>query len=84
MLAETIVEPGSGLLTRSITSFRQVDTLYRRDDEVHRLVLVDPGAVLEALHGAGFEVETIARYRSTPLPTGVVAFVARKAVGDVF
>ena len=44
---ETIVESATGQLTRSITTFRQVGTLYRRDDEVHRLTLVASGCSAE-------------------------------------
>jgi SAM-dependent methyltransferase len=80
IFVETAVEPGTGVLTRQITSFRQVGELYRRDDEVHRLVLRETEAVLELLRVAGFEAETLPGYRSVPLPRGVVAFLGRKPV----
>jgi SAM-dependent methyltransferase len=77
-LVETASEPDTGLLTREITSFRQVGDLYRRDVEVHRLVLRQPAVVLEQLRAAGFEAEMLPSYGSVPLPRGVVAFLARK------
>ena len=66
------------LLTRRITSFRQVGALYRRDDETHRLFLDDPAQVLQSLRSAGFESQVLPAYAPEPLPGGVVAFLARK------
>lgn len=80
VIVETSVEPGTGVLTRQITSFRQVGDLYRRDDEVHRLLLRETEAVLELLRVAGFETEILPRYGSVPLPRGVVPFLSRKPV----
>ena len=80
VLVETDLESATGLLTRTITSFRLLGSLYRRDAEVHRLALVEPAAVLESLRTIGFEVQAIPRYGPTPLPPGVVAFLARKPV----
>jgi SAM-dependent methyltransferase len=80
VFVETTVAPGTGVLTRQITSFRQIGDLYRRDDEVHRLVLRETDSVLELLQGAGFEAEILPRYRSVALPPGVVAFLGRKPV----
>jgi SAM-dependent methyltransferase len=78
VLVETAVEPGTGVLTRHITSFRQVGVLYRRDVEVHRLVLREPAAVLELLREVGFQAEILPRYGAVPLPQGVVPFLGRK------
>jgi SAM-dependent methyltransferase len=80
VVLETTVEPGTGVLARHITTFRQVGDLYRRDDEVHRLVLHGTEAVLERLRVAGFEAEILPGYGSVPLPPGVVAFLGRKPV----
>ena len=77
-LAETDLEPNTGLLTRTITSFRLVGSLYRRDTEVHRLALMDPSKVSDLLSALGFEVRTLESYRAVALPAGVVPFVARK------
>jgi SAM-dependent methyltransferase len=73
-LVDVSIDQETGNLVRKITSFRQVGTLYRRDDEVHRLSLLEPAAVLTALQRAGFEAEIIPAYKSAPLPPGIVAF----------
>jgi predicted metal-dependent phosphotriesterase family hydrolase/SAM-dependent methyltransferase len=78
VLAEASVEDTSRLLRRRITSFRRVGTLYRRDDEVHRLSLVDPAVVLATVREAGFTAEIIPAYDSVSFPRGVVAFLCRK------
>jgi hypothetical protein len=77
VLVETDI-PATGRLTRTITSFRQVGDRYRRDDEVHRLTLVDPVALVESLGAVGFEVQPLSRYGAVSLPPGVVAFICRK------
>jgi len=80
VLAEASVEETSGMLVRKITSFRRIGTLYRRDDEVHRLSLIDPVTTLAMLRAVGFEAEIIPAYGSALLPRGVVAFLCRKPV----
>jgi SAM-dependent methyltransferase len=80
VLTEASVEETSGMLVRNITSFRRIGTLYRRDDEVHRLSLIDPATMLEMLRAVGFEAEIIPAYGSVSLPRGVVAFLCRKPV----
>ena len=78
VLAESSVEPAAGVLTRHITTFRQVGPLYRRDAESHRLVLLDPARVLASLSAAGFDSQTIPEYATLSLPPGVTGFLARK------
>lgn len=78
VLAESDLEPATGVLTRNITTFRQIGTLYRRDGEVHRLALLDPTPLLESLHSVGFEGRIIPNYGDVSLPPGVVGFLARK------
>jgi SAM-dependent methyltransferase len=78
VLAEASVEAASGMLVRRITSFRRTGALYRRDDEVHRLSLIDPAATLALLRAVGFEAEIIPAYDTVTLPHGVVAFLCRK------
>jgi hypothetical protein len=80
VLVETDIEQATGILVRKIVSFRQVGALYRRDDEVHRLSLLDPAATLATLRRIGFEAEYISAYGSVPLPPGVIAFRCRKRV----
>src|SRR5262249_45315370 len=67
------------ILTRTITSFRQIGELYRRDDEVHRLKLWPRAEVVEWLRDVGFEVEVLAAYGATALPAKCCGFLARKA-----
>ncbi|MEX2115236.1 MAG: class I SAM-dependent methyltransferase [Pirellulales bacterium] len=66
-------------LTRRISTFRRVGTLYRRDDEVHRLRLYDRQEMTAALREAGFRVRTVRDYGKTVFPPGYVGFVAQKA-----
>lgn len=82
VLVETSLEAAAGMLVRKIITFRRIGTLYRRDDEVHRLSLVDPAATLATLRAVGFEVEIIPAYGSVPLPPGVLAVLARKPVAS--
>jgi SAM-dependent methyltransferase len=82
VLAETNVEAATNVLTRHITSFRQVGALYRRDAEVHRLALLDPTTVLESLRTIGFEVQILPGYGAVSLPPGMVAFLGRKPLAN--
>jgi SAM-dependent methyltransferase len=65
-------------LTRTITSFRQVGDLYRRDHEVHQLQLLDRAEVRARLRAVGFRVCTLAGYGDMQFPRGYVGFLARK------
>ncbi len=67
-----------GLLTRHITSFRQVGELYRRDQEVHRLRLLSRSQVVSWLQEIGFQVQTLDAYGPVPFAPGHVGFLARK------
>ncbi len=82
VLVQTEFDRMSGVLTRNITSFREVEGVYRRDTETHRLVLVDPSEVLESLRSSGFEAQTLPGYGHETLPVGVVVFVGRKPLRD--
>jgi hypothetical protein len=62
----------------TIQRFRRIGQLYRRDTEVHRLVLLETDALLAALDDAGFHARTIASYGTTPLPGGVTAMLCRR------
>lgn len=81
VLVETDVDPAAGLLTREITTYRLVGGRYRRDVELHRLVLLDTEEMLAALRAVGFEARTIAGYGAASLPPGLVAFACRKGGG---
>src|SRR5262245_59853369 len=66
------------LLTRRITSFRQVGDLYRRDHEVHRLRLLPKAEVTRQLCEVGFRVRTLAGYGPLRFGPGHAGFLARK------
>ncbi len=80
VLLETEANAAAGLLTRRITTFRQVGTLYRRSAEVHEMALLDPAAVLERVRALGFKAQAIPSYGPETLPPGVVAFLCRKPI----
>jgi SAM-dependent methyltransferase len=69
---------GRGTMTRRIVSFRKVGEHYRRDGEVHRVRLYDPGEVEGSLGRTGFEVKTLGAYGDYPLGQNHAAFVARR------
>ncbi len=66
------------LLTRHITSFRQVGELYRRSHEVHGLRLLPRAEVLHALQNAGFQTQMLTGYESLKFPNGHIGFLAQK------
>ena len=65
-------------LTRRITSFRKVGSLYRRDDEVHRLRLLARSELAEQLRSCGFRVRALRGYGSMRFLPGRFGFLARK------
>ena len=75
------VDRSRRVLTRHITSCRQVGATERRDHETHRLLLAEPAEVLEALRSAGFEARVLSSYGSYALPLGVSVFFAQKPRG---
>jgi hypothetical protein len=66
------------LLTRHITSFRQVGKYYRRDREVHKQRLFERAELASQLRGAGFRVRAFRDYGAWRFPPGHLAFVARR------
>jgi SAM-dependent methyltransferase len=66
------------LLTRRITSFRKVGTLYRRDEEVHRLRLYTRSEIAPQLRSCGFRVRGLHGYGPLRFPPGLFGFSARK------
>lgn len=68
-----------GILTRWITTFRQVGELYRRDHEVHRLRLLPRAEVLAQLRAVGFRLRTLAGYGPQRFGRGHFGFLARKS-----
>jgi len=51
-------------------------------DEVHRLALVDPVAMLESLRTTGFDVQAIPSYGALSLPPGGAASQAGRSLAD--
>jgi SAM-dependent methyltransferase len=65
-------------LTRQITTFRKVGEFYRRDREVHQLVLYECFELVEKLQEIGFDVQTLKNYETLQFPAGHIGFLARK------
>ena len=65
-----------GLLTRSITSFRKVGDLYRRDHEVHRQRILTRAELASQLRSMGFRVRTIRGYGPKEFGPGHAGFIA--------
>lgn len=65
-------------LTRRITTFRKMGEAYRRDEEVHRLRLLDRAAVVEELRDLGFRLRLLEGYGGPRFPRGLTGFLARK------
>jgi SAM-dependent methyltransferase len=65
-------------LTRTITSFRQVGELYRRDQEVHRQRLLPRSELAAQLRRIGFRVRVLRGYGKLRFGTGHVGLLARK------
>jgi SAM-dependent methyltransferase len=66
------------LLTRSITTFRKIGDLYRRDHEVHRQRLFAPAEIKKQLAGIGFRVRVLKSYGELQFGAGHAGFLGRK------
>jgi SAM-dependent methyltransferase len=71
-------DKGHRFLTRSITSFRRVGELYRRDHEVHRQRLIARSAVVRQLRSIGFRVRTLRGYGELVFRRGHGGMIAAK------
>ena len=71
-----IGDESDGELVRRITTFRLSDGGWRRAHEVHRLRLLDPARVLNALREAGFKATATGAYGDLSLPPGLVGHKA--------
>jgi SAM-dependent methyltransferase len=78
VLVEVDEDTRSKILTRKITSFRKVGSLFSRDEEVHRLRLYNRSEVAKELRATGFRVRTLRSYGDQPMIDGCIAFLARK------
>jgi SAM-dependent methyltransferase len=76
VLATLEEDTTSRILTRSITSFRQVGELFRRAREVHRQRLIPPTEVAEELRAIGYRVRVVRGYGSERFPVGLAGFLA--------
>ena len=79
VLVEVDEDPRTNRLTRRITSFRKVGSLFRRNEEVHHLQLYKRSEVAKELRDVGFGVRTLRAYDSQPMIEGCIGFVARKS-----
>lgn len=78
---EVIEEPALSLLTRHITTRRQVEGAERITQETHRVRTFSSSELERMLQSCGFEVEMHRRYGAMDLPPQRLAFLARKPPG---
>jgi SAM-dependent methyltransferase len=67
-----------GILTRTITSFRKVGELYRRDHEVHVQRLLSGPKLAALLRAIGFKVRVLRGYGPLRFGRGHIGFLARR------
>lgn len=79
ILLEVREDHKHGILTRRISSFRQVGRLYRRSQELHRLHLFPRAELQVLLSQVGFQVRTLSGYGRLRFAPAHVGFLARKA-----
>lgn len=73
-----IKESDGAKLTRRVLTFRQIDGVTRRDEEMHELELYDRDEITRTLRDAGFKVKTRKSYGEYRLPRGHVLFMAER------
>lgn len=78
MLLDVEVDPRRCELTRRITTFRRIGSVYRRSGETHRLRLYRPSEVAARLRATGFRVRILRGYGDLEFPRGLSGFLARK------
>ncbi len=78
VLVEKQEDHRTGILTRSIITFRRAGKSYKRTKEVHRQKLYEPATIAAMLRSAGFRVRTMRNYGRFRLPIAHAAFVALK------
>lgn len=74
----TIKDSDGRQLTRRILTFRQIDGVTRRDEEVHVLELYEREELLAMLRERGFRVRVRRSYGSYRLPKGHAVYVATR------
>ena len=76
VFVETTAE--GAVLERRLTTFRAEGELYRREDELHQLHIIEPKVLTNELRSAGFEVRTVDRYDDVELHVGLAGFLASR------
>lgn len=74
----TIKDSDGQRLTRRVLTFRQIDGVTRRDEEVHVLELYEREAMVAILRESGFRVRVRRSYGSYGLPKGHAVYVAAR------
>ena len=74
----TIKDSDGQRLTRRVLTFRQIDGITRRDEEVHVLELYEREELLAILRENGFRVRVRRSYGSYRLPKGHAVYVATR------
>lgn len=81
MLVQTYSQPDPRHFLRHITTFtRETGGLWRRDDETHANVLVDPGPLPALLAAHGVDAAIGSAFGEESLPAGLVTVVGMKSV----
>jgi SAM-dependent methyltransferase len=78
VLVSSVEDRTRGMLTRTITSFRRVGALYRRDQEVHVQRLLSGPKLAAQLRSIGFKVRILRGYGQLRFGRGNVGFLARR------
>jgi len=78
VLVEKLGDPKNEQLIRKITTFRKVDDLYRRNQEVHVVKLWKGSLLAEKLRKIGFKVRVLKGYGELRFRKGLIGFKARK------
>ncbi len=65
-------------LTRWITTFRKIDKLYRKQQEVHILCLLDHKEIIKTLENIGFKVDILTSYYNFKFSQGHRGLLAKK------
>jgi SAM-dependent methyltransferase len=78
IFAETTEDPRRQKLVRRIVSFSKDGKLYRRDEEVHRQIILEAAKVAALLTAIGFAVDVFPGYKTFRVSDDRKVFVARK------
>ncbi len=79
LISEFEVPDRSTFVRRHISFVRTEESAWRRDEEVHRNVLLDTSAFPELLAGFGLDVRIGTAFGDEELPAGLMTLIGRKA-----